>query len=418
MEILRPELVKRLDDKRGNALVKIVTGVRRCGKSFLLFTLFRKHLLSIGVPADHIVCLALDDYANRKFLNPDDLYGFIRQMINDEGHYFVLLDEIQLVKGFEQVLNGFLHMPNVDVYVTGSNSRFLSSDIVTEFRGRGDEIRVLPFSFAEMHYATGGDKRDNWAMYQRYGGMPQLIHSKSDAERDSYLKSLFEQVYFSDIVNRYNLRGEEILESLVDVLASSVGSLVNPKRIANTFETLSKLKVAESTLAKYLLYMQDAFIISKAMRYDVKGRQYISTPSKYYFVDHGLRNARLNFRQQDPGHIMENVIYVELLRRGYSVDVGSVSSSLTANDGVVKRVSFEVDFVANKGDKRLYIQSAQQILTAEKRLQECQSLRLIKDSFKKIVIEDADFVAGYDQDGIYHLPLLDFLLSPDSLDKI
>lgn len=415
-EVSRTDYIDWLDRKQGNGLIKIVTGVRRCGKSYLLFTLFRRHLLEKGVQDDHIVALALDDYDNRQYLEADALYRYIRSKVNDGGHYFILLDEIQLVKGFEAVLNGFLHWKNVDVYVTGSNSRFLSSDIVTEFRGRGDEIRVYPFSFAEVYSIYEGEKQRVWPAYCRYGGMPLVWSTERNDDREEYLKNLFEQVYLADIIGRYDLRGKAEIGDLVNILASSVGSLTNPLRLTNTFKSELGKVISQNTVNAYIEYLVDSFLVSRANRYDVKGLKYISSPLKYYFTDIGLRNARINFRQQDESHIMENIIYNELLRRRYSVDVGSVTTNAKNAEGKMVRKNLEVDFIANKGDKRYYIQSALELSTEEKWKQEERSLLSISDSFKKIVIQRQMVEPWYNNHGVLCISVEDFLLNQDSLD--
>ena len=415
-EVSRTDYIDWLDRKQGNGLIKIVTGVRRCGKSYLLFTLFRRHLLEKGVQDDHIVALALDDYDNRQYLEADELYRYIRYKVNDSGHYFILLDEIQLVKGFEAVLNGFLHWKNVDVYVTGSNSRFLSSDIVTEFRGRGDEIRVYPFSFAEVYSIYEGEKQRVWPAYCRYGGMPLVWSAERNDDREEYLKNLFEQVYLADIIGRYDLRGKAEIGDLVNILASSVGSLTNPLRLTNTFKSELGKVISQNTVNAYIEYLVDSFLVSRANRYDVKGLKYISSPLKYYFTDIGLRNARINFRQQDESHIMENIIYNELLRRRYSVDVGSVTTNAKNAEGKMVRKNLEVDFIANKGDKRYYIQSALELSTEEKWKQEERSLLSISDSFKKIVIQRQMVEPWYNNHGVLSISVEDFLLNQDSLD--
>ena len=415
-EVSRTDYIDWLDRKQGNGLIKIVTGVRRCGKSYLLFTLFRRHLLEKGVQDDHIVALALDDYDNRQYLDADELYKYVRSKVNDGEHYYILLDEIPLVKGFEAVLNGFLHWKNVDVYVTGSNSRFLSSDIVTEFRGRGDEIRVYPFSFAEVYSIYEGEKQRVWPAYCRYGGMPLVWSSERTDDREEYLKNLFEQVYLADIIGRYDLRGKAEIGDLVNILASSVGSLTNPLRLTNTFKSELGKVISQNTVNAYIEYLVDSFLVSRANRYDVKGLKYISSPLKYYFTDIGLRNARIYFRQQDESHIMENIIYNELLRRRYSVDVGSVTTNAKNDEGKMVRKNLEVDFIANKGDKRYYIQSALELSTEEKWRQEEQSLLSISDSFKKIVIQRQMIEPWYNNHGILCISVEDFLLNQDSLD--
>ena len=415
-EVSRTDYIDWLDRKQGNGLIKIVTGVRRCGKSYLLFTLFRRHLLEKGVQDDHIVALALDDYDNRQYLDADELYKYVRSKVNDGEHYYILLDEIQLVKGFEAVLNGFLHWKNVDVYVTGSNSRFWSSDIVTEFRGRGEEIRVYPFSFVEVYSIYEGEKQRVWPAYCRYGGMPLVWSSERNDDREQYLKNLFEQVYLADIIGRYDLRGKAEIGDLVNILASSVGSLTNPLRLTNTFKSELGKVISQNTVNAYIEYLVDSFLVSRANRYDVKGLKYISSPLKYYFTDIGLRNARINFRQQDESHIMENIIYNELLRRRYSVDVGSVTTNAKNAEGKMVRKNLEVDFIANKGDKRYYIQSALELSTDEKWKQEERSLLSISDSFKKIVIQRQMIEPWYNNHGILCISVEDFLLNQDSLD--
>ena len=416
MEVNRSDYIKRLSSKRGNGLVKIVTGVRRCGKSYLLFNLFRKHLIAEGVPDNHIISLALDDYANKRFLNPDELYNYVRGRITDSSPYIILLDEIQLVPEFESVLNGFLRIPNADVFVTGSNSKFLSSDIITEFRGRGDQIKVYPFTFAEVCSVSDKGADDVWREYVRYGGMPLAVLAGTYEEKEEYLKNLFDQVYISDIVNRHHLRGRDEMGELVNILASSIGSLANPLRLSNTFESERKIKLSQFTISNYIDYLEDSFLISKAHRYDVKGKKYIGTPLKYYFTDVGLRNARLGFRQQEENHIMENVIYNELLHRGFSVDVGVVPVQESDALGKQVRKQLEVDFVANKGSQRYYIQSAIEISSKEKMQQETYSFRNISDSFKKIIIQRQAVIPWHNEQGILNIGLFDFLLNPGSID--
>ena len=394
MEIERNLYLQKLINKECNGLIKIITGVRRCGKSYILFNLFKEHLLNSGTHQKNIITLALDDFKNKEYQTPQKLYDFVTSKIKNNKQYFVLLDEIQLVPDFESVLIGFLHIPNVDVYVTGSNSRFLSSDIVTEFRGRGDEIRVYPLSFSEIYSTLGGDKNKLWNNYYIYGGMPLVLSMKTNEEKATYLKNLFNQVYLSDIINRYNLRGNEEVAELVNIIASSVGSLTNPERIANTFNTQKKIKIAQKTISAYFDYLEDSFLIEKSLRYNVKGRKYINTPFKYYFVDVGLRNARLNFRQNEENHLMENVIYNELVMRGFSVDVGVVEINIVDGNGKKIRKQLEIDFVANLASKRYYIQSALVLGTKEKMEQEEQSFLNINDSFKKIIIQKEDVEIG------------------------
>jgi predicted AAA+ superfamily ATPase len=379
MEIKRDLYLKRLIARKNNGLIKIITGIRRCGKSYLLDPLFKNHLLHEGVPPDHIIKIELDRISNRRFhRDPEAFDSHIRSLIKDNGQYYLLLDEIQLAKDFELVLNGLLYEKNLDIYVTGSNSRFLSSDIITEFRGRGDQVHLNPLCFSEYYSARGGDKADCWNEYLTFGGMPLVLSRAGDAEKSEYLKGLFAETYFADIIGRYRIKRTDILDALVNILASAVGSLTNPQRIYETFKSHGEKEISLNTINTYLSYLEDAFIVKKALRYDVKGRKYINTPQKYYFADLGLRNARLNFRQQEESHLMENAIYNELLCRGYSVDVGVVD---IREDG--KHVQTEVDFVCNMGNNRFYIQSALNLNTPEKTRQESRSLNHIRDSFKK-----------------------------------
>ncbi len=414
MEIARDFYLQKLIDHKQNGLVKIITGVRRCGKSYLLFTLFYKHLLSEGVPENHIIRVSLEDYGNKQLLNPDELYSFVKTQIRDNAPYYILLDEIQLVTDFESVVNGFLHVPNVDVYVTGSNSKFLSSDIITEFRGRGDEIRVYPLNFAEYYSALNPNTSFNkaWLQYATYGGMPLCLTMKSETDKTKYLRDLFATTYLADIINRNNLRGNAEINELTDILASSIGSLTNPLKLSNAFNSQKSLKLSANTISTYISYLQDSFLIDKAVRYDIKGKKYINTPSKYYFVDMGLRNARLSFRQQEYNHIMENVVYNELTLRGYSVDVGVVETNLKVN-GASQRKQLEVDFVANIGSRRYYIQCAYRMPDEEKRKQELASLLGINDAFKKVIIVGDEVLTGYNEQGILIASLSDFLLDPE-----
>lgn len=414
MIIKRDFYLSKLIQHKKNGLVKIITGIRRCGKSYLLFKLFRDHLLESGIKEDHIISVALDDFGNRKLQNPDELYNYVKSQIVDGEDYFVLLDEIQLVPEFESVINGFMHIDNADIYVTGSNSKFLSSDIITEFRGRGDEIRVYPLNFSEFYSVYGGDFDNAWIMYCNYGGMPLCLSMETLADKAKYLTGLFDTTYLADIINRNNLRGNEEINELTDVLASSIGSLTNPLKIANTFASSKNVKLSANTISNYLNYLQDAFLVEKAVRYDIKGKKYINTPAKYYFVDMGLRNARLSFRQQEYTHIMENVIYNELRLRGYSVDVGVVEN-VGKEGGFSVRKSFEVDFVVNLGNRRYYIQSAYNIPTEEKMAQEQASLLSINDAFRKIIIVNQPIMSGYNEQGILMLSLQDFLMNPEKV---
>lgn len=412
MEIKRDFYLNKLIRHKRNGMVKIITGVRRCGKSYLLSRLFREHLLSCGVASDRVIFLALDDFGNKKLLNPEALYDYVKSRISDDGEYYVLLDEIQLVDDFESVVNGFLHIQNADIYITGSNSKFLSSDIVTEFRGRGDEIRVYPLNFSEFYSVFDGDFESAWLTYCNYGGLPLCLAMETPEDKAAYLSRLFETTYLADIINRNELRGNSEIGELTDVLASSIGSLTNPLKLSNTFSSVKNVKLSPATVASYLDFLQDSFLIEKAVRYDIKGKKYINTPSKYYFVDMGLRNARLSFRQQEYNHIMENVVYNELRSRGYSVDVGVVES-VSKTAGESSRKKLEIDFVVNSGNRRYYIQSAYDLPTEEKLAQEQASLLAIRDAFKKIIIVNQPILSGYNKDGILLLSLRDFLLEPE-----
>ncbi|MCM1368467.1 MAG: ATP-binding protein [Roseburia sp.] len=414
MVINRDYYLSKLIEHKNNGMVKVITGVRRCGKSYLLNTLFYEHLKNTGVQDSHIIKIALDDYGNKELLDPDNLYSFVKTRIADTGNYYILLDEIQLVKNFESVVNGFLHIEGADIYVTGSNSKFLSSDVITEFRGRGDEIRVYPLCFSEYYETVKNDLPFNkaWAQYARYGGMPLCLTMRSDADKIKYLTGLFETTYIADIINRHNLRGNAEINELTDILASSVGSPTNPLKLSNTFGSEKRITLSVNTISTYLDYLQDSFLIDKAVRFDIKGKRYINTPSKYYFVDVGLRNARLAFRQRDVGAMMENIIYNELKLRGYSVDVGVVETN-SKQDGASQRKQFEIDFVVNLGDRRYYIQSAYAMPNEEKLNQEQASLLNIGDAFKKIIIVNDETPTGYNEQGILIATLSDFLMSPE-----
>lgn len=409
MEIQRDEYLYKLIGKRNNGLIKIVTGIRRCGKSYLLDPIFKRYLLNQGVPEDHVIKIELDRPSNIRYHHDAEAFDrYVRSFVKDDGQYYLILDEIQLVEGFEFVLNGFLYEKNLDVYVTGSNSRFLSSDIITEFRGRGDQIRVNPLSFPEYYTAVGGDRLDAWREYYMYGGIPLILAQTTDSEKSSFLKDLFEQTYFVDIVNRYHIKRSDIMESMVNFLASAVGSLTNPKKIYETFRSNGEKELSLNTVNAYLSCLEDAFIVRKALRYDVKGKKYIGTPQKYYFTDLGLRNAKLNFRQLEENHLMENAIYNELLYRGYTVDVGVVE--IREND---RRIQTEVDFVCNKGYERIYIQSALNLDTHEKTVQESRPMNHIRDSFKKIIIVRDGGKPWMTEDGILVVNVIDFLLNKD-----
>ena len=395
----------------GNNLVKIVTGVRRCGKSFLLFKLFRNYLTEKGVDEQHIIELSLDDLRNKKLRNPETLLEYIdSHLLNDKKTTFIILDEVQLVQDFVEVLLSLLHTPFVDVYVSGSNSKFLSKDVVTEFRGRGDEIRVYPLSFSEFYSAVGGDKSEVWKEYYTYGGLPQILEFDSEKKKSDYLKNLYELTYMKDVQERNHLRNADGLFKVVQMLASCIGSPTNPKRISDTFKTVEKKAVTDKTILNYIECLKDAFLIEEALRYDVKGRKYIGTETKYYFEDIGLRNAILNFRQQEEPHIMENIIYNELKYRGFNVDVGFVETWENKSSGKSFRHGLEVDFVVNKGAERIYIQSAFKLPTDEKKEQEERPLLNINDSFKKIIITGENIKRKTDEKGILTIGLLDFLL--------
>ena len=409
-EIKRDLYLEKLINRQENGLIKIVTGIRRCGKSYLLDPIYKDYLLRNGVKEDHIIKIDLDERKNNKYLDPDVLDEYIRSLIKDNDMYYIILDEIQKVEDFESVLNGFLHIDNLDIYVTGSNSKFLSSDIKTEFRGRGDEIRVLPLAFSEFVSAYDGSVDEAWDEYKIYGGLPRVLSQRTNEQKSKYLKDLFERTYLSDIIERHNIQRVDVLDALVNILSSSIGSLTNPKKLSDTFISNSMKDVSINTITSYINDLLDSFLIEKAERYDVKGKQYISTPSKYYFSDIGLRNARLNFRQLEEDHIMENIIYNELIYRGYNVDVGVVE--IREND---IRKQTEVDFVCNQADKRYYIQSALSLPTREKTLQEERPLMNIIDNFKKIIVVKDKIRPWITEEGISVIGLQEFLLNKDSL---
>lgn len=418
MMIRRDIYLQKLIDRMGSGLIKVITGIRRCGKSYLLFELFRKYLLEHGVKETHIVSMAFDTFQNRRYRDPEQLMDYLGQHIGTEGTYYVLLDEVQLLKDFPEVLNSLLHQSNIDLYVTGSNSKFLSSDVITELRGRGDEIHIFPLSFAEFMQAYQGDIYHGWAEYLRYGGLPLTVNMKTAEQKSQYLIQLFQETYLKDIQERNRLERESEMESLLDVLASSIASLTNPSKIQATFQSKLKSSISINTIHRYISFLEDAFLIHEAKRYDIKGRKYIGTPVKYYFEDVGLRNARLNFRQVEETHLMENILYNELRMRGYNVDVGSITKRYTDKVSQ-KRVSkqLEVDFVANLGSKRYYVQSAYRLPDEEKIRQEKASLLALDDSFKKIIIVSDITTPVHDDNGILTINILDFLLNPDSLEE-
>jgi len=417
IEFNRSKYLQKLISHKHNRLVKIVTGVRRCGKSYLLFNLFKQHLLDNGVEASHIIEIVFDDRRRHNLRDPDACIEYVTSLIKDNQMYYVLLDEVQLMDDFEDALLTFLHIPNLDTYATGSNSRFLSSDVITEFRDRGDEIHIGPLSFSEYANAFP-DKpwNDLWEEYYNYGGMPYAASLSSPEEKEDYLKRLFERTYIKDIVERYNIQEKRPMDQLVNIIASSIGAPTNPLKLENTFLSMGKTKLSHVTISQYLDYLQDAFLVEKSVRYDIKGKKYIYTPSKYYFVDMGLRNARLNFRQNEENHIMENIIYNELRMRGFSVDVGMVEIKEKQPDGAWQRKQLEIDFVANKGNRRYYIQSAFMLPDEQKRQQEERPLLRVDDSFKKIIVVRDNIILRRDDNGLVTLGLRQFLLDENSLD--
>ncbi len=431
VEIRRDFYLDKLIKRKNNGLIKVVTGIRRCGKSYLLNNLFYHHLLDSGVDLEHIIRFAFDSADDlyqigesliqiekeKRGVNPEKFIEYIRSRIKDDGMYYLLLDEVQMMECFETVLNGYLHKDNMDVYVTGSNARLLSKDIATEFAGRGDEVHMYPLSFAEFMSVYQGDKYMGLSEYMLYGGIPLVVLREGEGDKATVLQNLFSEIYVRDIFKRNRIRNIGELEDLLNILSSSIGSLTNPEKLKNTFKTVKKSNITANTIKKYLNYFEDSFLIESAQRYDIKGKAYIETPQKYYFSDLGLRNARINFRQIEQTHSMENVIYNELRMRGYSVDVGVVTIAEKDKDGKVSRRQLEVDFVCNRGSSRYYIQSAYSLPDEMKRVQEIRPFRKIDDSFKKIVITKDIVAAHYDEYGILTLNIYDFLLNPESLEK-
>ena len=415
MVIERNKYLQELVSCRHNGLVKIITGMRRCGKSFLLFRLFRRFLEDNGVANDHIVEMAFDDYAFKEFRNPDKFYAYVKGRIIDDQPYYILLDEVQMLDEFEDVLNGLLHIPNADVYVTGSNAKFLSKDIITEFRGRGYQIHVSPLSFAEFMSVYEGDREDGWNEYLLYGGLPPVVLLKTDEEKVKLLDSLLAETYIIDVVNRNKIKNDAELNDLFKILASGIGGLTNPQRLANTFQSVKNVSVSPATIKKYIECLSDAFLLEPCNRYDVKGRKYIGTPLKYYFSDLGIRNALLGFRQQEKTHLMENAIYNDLCARGYSVDVGNVEVNTVDEKGTKVRRMLEVDFICNRGYKRCYIQSALSLPDREKMQQESASLLRIDDSFMKYVITGDRIKKYQNDDGIVIMNVFDLLLDEQSV---
>ena len=416
MEIKRDSYLEQLKIRKDNGMIKIITGIRRCGKSFLLFVLFKKYLLESGVDHDHIIEIALDGIENEELREPKKCYQYIKDAMKDERNYYLLLDEVQFMPRFEEVLNSLLRISNIDVYVTGSNSKFLSSDIVTEFRGRGDEIRIYPLSFAEFYAALGGDYEDAWEEYMVYGGLPQVAQFSVERQKAEYLKNIFTNVYIKDVVERNRIQNVDEIGTLVDILASAIGAPTNPTKISNTFKSERGINYSNKTISNHIDYLAEAFLISKANRYDIKGRKYVGANLKYYFSDIGLRNARLNFRQQEPTHIMENIVYNELLIRGYNVDVGIVDVFKKNREGKRVHKQLEVDFIANQSSQRYYIQVAYDMTTEEKQTQEFHSFRNIPDSFKKIVIVNGTKKPWRNEEGFVIMGMKYFLLNEDSLE--
>ncbi len=416
MEIERNEYLNQLILRKNNGMIKVITGIRRCGKSFLLFNIFKKYLMENGVNENHIIEIALDSIENEELRNPRACNQYVKTAMKDKENYYLLLDEIQFMPRFEEMLNGLLRISNIDIYVTGSNSRFLSSDIITEFRGRGDEIRVYPLSFAEFYSVYDGEYEDAWNDYMIYGGLPLVAGFQTERQKAEYLKNIFTNVYLKDVVERNGIQSSDGLGTLVDILASAIGAPTNPTRISNTFASERQLSYTNKTISKHIDYLEEAFLISKSNRYDIKGRKYIGANLKYYFTDIGLRNARLNFRQQEPTHIMENIVYNELLIRGYNVDTGIIDLYGKNQERKRVRKQLEVDFVVNQGSQRYYIQVAYDMTSKEKQTQEFYSLRNIPDSFKKIVIVGGTAKPWRNEEGFVIMGMRYFLLNSDSLE--
>lgn len=412
----RTKYLNELISLRNNGMIKVVTGMRRCGKSYLLFEIFTSFLKEDGVKEDHIISVDLEDFKNKAMRNPGNLYAYVESRITDDEMYYILLDEIQMLGEFEDVLNGFLRKPNVDIYVTGSNAKFLSKDIVTEFRGRGFEVKMYPLSFSEFMSAYQGSIQAGFNEYMLYGGLPQILTYKSEEQKVRFLKSLFDETYIKDIKERHGVKKDDDLEELINIMASGIGALTNPNKLANTFKSEKKSSITYDTIKDYIEYLCDSFLIEKATRYDIKGKKYINTPFKYYFSDLGLRNARLNFRQSEKSHLMENLIYNELRIRGFNVDIGVVPVVVKDNDGKQQRLQLEVDFVCNLGSRRYYIQSAFRMETDEKIKQESASLLKVNDSFKKIIVLGEETPILRDEDGITTISIYDFLIKDNSLE--
>lgn len=416
MEIKRDLYLTKLIKRECNGLVKVITGIRRCGKSYLLFNIYHNYLIDKGIKSDHLIEIALDDIMNKDLREPPVLYNHIKGQIKDSEQYYLFLDEIQYVGDFTDLVNGLSHIRNLDVYITGNNSKFLSSNILTEFRGRGDEIRVNPLSFSEFCSVFDGSVSQAWKEYYTYGGLPQILMREDDEMKADYLSSLLKKVYIGDIVDRNRIKNESELEELVNILASSVGSLTNPTKLARTFQSVKNSTITQKTISKYLDFLSNAFLTDKAKRYDVKGKKYIETPSKYYFTDIGIRNAQLNFRQQEENHLMENIIFNELKIRGYRVDVGVVEITEKNAQGKRMQKGLEIDFIATKGNNKYYIQSAFDMPNITKEEQEKKSLIKVNDSFKKIIVVKDDIKLKRDDNGITTMGIFDFLLNANSLD--
>lgn len=416
MEIRRDIYLNKLISKKHNGLIKVVTGMRRCGKSYLLFNLFKEYLVNEGVNENHIIEIAFDSFENRKYRDPEVLFPYLMEKIADNEMYYVLLDEVQMLDDFESVLNSLGRKKNVDVYVTGSNAKFLSKDIITEFRERGDEVHMYPLTYSEFMSVYDGDKQEGWRDYVLFGGIPLVLGFETAGQKSDFLKSLFEETYISDITGRNNIRNKAELEELLNILSSAIGTLTNPSKLSATFKSVKNKSISKDTIIKYIDYLKDSFLIDSAIRYDIKGKKYINTPSKYYFTDLGLRNARLNFRQVEETHAMENIIFNELKVRGYNVDVGVVVMNEVDKNGKKIRKQLEVDFVCNKGSKRFYIQSAYALPDKEKMEQEQRSLVNIGDGFKKIIITKDAVAPLYNDEGILVMSAYDFLLNPDSME--
>lgn len=416
MDIKRDKYLNDLINRMNNGMIKVVTGIRRCGKSYLIFEIFKNYLLDQGVLESHIITIELDQRRDRKYRDPDIILVYIESCIVDKEQYYILLDEVQMLNEFEEVLNSLLHIKNVDIYVTGSNSKFLSKDVITEFRGRGDEIHIYPLTFKEFMQVYEGDMYHGWAEYIVYGGLPLTVTMKTEEQKIHYLTKLFDETYLKDIIERHHIEKSQELEDLVNILASAIGSLTNVPKIEATFKSVIQSNISANTIRQYIEYLEDAFVVNKANRYNVKGRKYIGTPVKYYFEDVGLRNARLGFRQIEETHIMENIIYNELRSRGYSVDVGVVEKRGISKEGKAERVQLEIDFVVNLGSKRYYIQSAFGMQTEEKQAQEKASLINVNDSFKKIIIVKDVVNVTRDETGITTMSIYDFLLKENSLE--